>query len=36
MEDLDYRRAGFVISRVGSRYDAGFQDLAVEYYEYQR
>jgi hydroxymethylglutaryl-CoA synthase len=36
VEDLAYRREGFVISRVGSRYDASFQDLAVEYYEYQR
>jgi hydroxymethylglutaryl-CoA synthase len=29
-------RGEFVISRVGQTYDAGFQDLGVEYYEYTR
>jgi hypothetical protein len=35
--DLDYRpRDEFKISRVGDTYEQGFQDLAVEYYEYVR
>jgi hydroxymethylglutaryl-CoA synthase len=28
-------REGFSIARVGKRYESGFQDLAVEYYEYR-
>ena len=34
---FDYpRRDAFAVSRVGKRYDAGFQDLAVEYYSFLR
>ncbi len=34
---VDYRpREEFVISRVGTAYDAAFQDLGVEYYDYVR
>jgi hydroxymethylglutaryl-CoA synthase len=37
LEGLDYApRAEFVISRVGTAYESGFQDLGVEYYEYIR
>jgi hydroxymethylglutaryl-CoA synthase len=33
--DIDYRpRNEFAIHRVGQKYDAGFQDLGVEYYEF--
>jgi len=33
--DIDYRpREEFAIHRVGQKYDPGFQDLGVEYYEY--
>jgi hydroxymethylglutaryl-CoA synthase len=33
--DGDYRPSGlFFISRVGDRYEASFQDLGVEYYDY--
>jgi hydroxymethylglutaryl-CoA synthase len=34
---LDYEPGtGFRIARVGDRYEQGFQDLGVEYYEYVR
>jgi hydroxymethylglutaryl-CoA synthase len=34
-EGLDYSpRDEFRITRVGERYEQGFQDLGVEYYEY--
>jgi hydroxymethylglutaryl-CoA synthase len=33
--DIDYRpKNEFAIHRVGQKYDAGFQDLGVEYYEF--
>jgi hydroxymethylglutaryl-CoA synthase len=33
--DIDYRpKNEFAIHRVGEKYDAGFQDLGVEYYEF--
>ncbi len=33
--DIDYQpRDEFAIHRVGNKYDAGFQDLGVEYYEF--
>jgi hydroxymethylglutaryl-CoA synthase len=33
--DIDYRpRDEFAIHRVGKKYDRGFQDLGVEYYEF--
>jgi hydroxymethylglutaryl-CoA synthase len=34
LEDLEYKREGFRIARVGEIYEQGFQDLGVEYYEY--
>jgi hydroxymethylglutaryl-CoA synthase len=37
LKDLEYRpEAEFVISRVGTSYEAAFQDLGVEYYDYVR
>ncbi len=34
---FDYpRRDAFAVSRIGERYDPGFQDLAVEYYSFLR
>jgi hypothetical protein len=33
--DIEYRpKNEFAIHRVGQKYDAGFQDLGVEYYEF--